>query len=337
MRGFSIVLAAIIAMAASQFTVAVGERLHVVDYGDTLWELSIRYYGTPFLWQDILEANPDLEGVEFLMPGDVLVLPYIGAQQTADTVDGGLYTTSGATHRPILSRLVLETAGMISDEEPDPAGYVIQTNPDEESMFGDHVAFPGDYVALDIGQDEGLEVGRAYRVFEVGEEVEHPETGERLGRIHRAVGVCSVTEVNPDACMAIVEHSYLPVETGQYVMPYTSIAPITVTSSEVVEEMDAWVVGFRDKHTLRAYTFDVVYIDRGSNDGLQPGDMFEMFHYGERVETPDGETVTVPDVSISQMIVLDTRTETSAAMIITNTDAALIDIGDHVELTRRQN
>lgn len=50
-------------------------RTHNVIKGDTLWEISRKYYGTPRKWQDIVKANPQLSDDQIIYPGQVLMIP----------------------------------------------------------------------------------------------------------------------------------------------------------------------------------------------------------------------------------------------------------------------
>ncbi len=319
-------------LASSAFGPVAAETLHTIRYGDTLWELAIQYYNNPFLWESILEANPGIQ-ITYLEPGTTLLIPFTGEQN----VQSGVYATAGLTSsRSLLSRLLLETTGMLTDDPPQPVGYVIETNADENDEFGDETAYPGDWLALDIGQDQGIEIGRVFKIMQVGEDVRHPDTGEHLGQVIRAAGVCRVIETAANSSIAVLEHSYLRIHSGDFLLPYTSYAPIEVSGIDVIEGMDAWVVAFKDSDPIQAYSFDVIYIDRGATDGLNPGDLFNMFKYGNDIESPSGDVVTTPDIPIAEIIVLETLPETSAAMIISNSAVDLVSIGDRIELVKKQ-
>jgi len=334
MRAIGGSAALFILLTAAAFTTSMGDRLHVIRYGDTLWDLSTLYYDNPLLWGTIQEANP-LADIHNLRPGETLVIPLADGQVISQ---GGVYSSTGLTSsRALLSRLQLETTGMLTGEPLSVSGHVLETNTDENDEFGDEVALPGDELALDIGTDQGVEVGRVYRILDVGEEVRHPETGDPLGNVVRVAGVCRVVETYNTTSLAILEHGYLTVVAGQILVPYTSYAPITVSGTDVVDGLDAYVVAFQDRDALKAYAFDVVYIDRGSSDGLRPGDLFEMYQYGHEVESASGTDVVTPDIPICEFVILDTTLETSAAMIYANSSADLVDIGDRIELVRRQN
>ncbi|MCK4806459.1 MAG: LysM peptidoglycan-binding domain-containing protein, partial [Candidatus Aegiribacteria sp.] len=277
MKSFTVTLSVLILLIGAAFSVSAAARTHYVGYEDTLWDLSIHYYNTPFHWEDILNANPFLEGVEYLQPGSELIIPDISgimiSSQSYDSGYSGIYTTSGTSSRPLLSRLTLETAGMVTNDPPDAVCYIIELDVEDEDVFIGSGAYPGDLVAIDIGQYQGVVRERVYKIYNVGEEVRHPQTGILLGNVIRVAGICRVVDTSLSSSVALIEHAYLPVITGDYLVPYTSSAPIPVSGSEVVGDIDAYILAFQDPDLERAYSYDVVYIDRGMDDGLKPGDI----------------------------------------------------------------
>ena len=53
-----------------------GPRVHTIAVGDTLSQISLRYYGTTSRWTDILAANRDLlRDEKSLIAGRILRLP----------------------------------------------------------------------------------------------------------------------------------------------------------------------------------------------------------------------------------------------------------------------
>ncbi len=340
MRSLTVTVSIFIVFLASVFSTAMADRIHQVTYGDTLWDLSIRYYNTPFHWEDILGANESLEGVEFLRPGSELIIPDIYGTTTTSVSGVGtsvaVHTTSLSSSRSLLSRLLLETTGMVTDDPPPPVCYVVGTNVDHVDEYASEFSLPGDMIAIDIGQNQGVEIGRVYKIYNVGEEVQHPETGEILGKVIRVAGVCRVVRSSPTASVALLEHAYLPVIVGDYLVPYTSIAPVEVSSNGVVNGMDAWIIAFQNSDIERAYAFDIVFLDRGSEDGLQPGDIFNMYKYGQLFDSPTEITVVTPDIPVSSLIILSATNENSAAMIFSSSSIDIIEIGDRIELAREQ-
>ncbi|HSG48551.1 MAG TPA: LysM peptidoglycan-binding domain-containing protein, partial [Longimicrobiales bacterium] len=61
---------------------------HTVVDGDTLWDLAQQYYGNPFDWRRIWEANrADVANPNLIVPGQVLTIPGREAAVTDVTVE----------------------------------------------------------------------------------------------------------------------------------------------------------------------------------------------------------------------------------------------------------
>lgn len=310
---------------------------HIINDGDTLWELSERYYGTPFYWEDILSANPGIAGIHYLIPGEMISIPDISGVSSVSIDDAGEVSYPAMeSSRTIISRMTLETAGRILSTPLVALGHLVETNVGGD-QFSDGFAYPGDLIGLDIGQNQGLELNRVFHLLEEGEEIIHPYSDEVLGRIIYVAGVCRIVELGPDASLALLEHAYLPVYDGLAVVPYGSAAPIEVSGIEVMSGLTATVVAFRNQDQERAYSYNIVYIDRGALNGLVPGDMFAMYDVVEEIETSSGDVVALPDNPVAEFIVLAIENTTSAVMISRCENPELVQIGDRIVLVQKQN
>ncbi len=50
-------------------------KYHEVNYGDTLWSISHRYYRNPLLWPDIYKNNQDkIYDADLILPGQRLII-----------------------------------------------------------------------------------------------------------------------------------------------------------------------------------------------------------------------------------------------------------------------
>ncbi len=313
---------------------------YVVGYGDTLSDISLHFYGTWEKWVDILAANPDLQGAEYLVPGMVLQIPDVaeevsvpGSSSYVTQVPAGAVVIRSS--EPILSRIQRESAGLISYEQLTPLGYVLSTNAEEQGAARHLTALPGDLIELDFGADQGVEDGRVFHILRQCEEVKDPETGD-TGHIIRVVGVCQVESTTPSTSIAKIQHGYLSVLEGDMIVPYHTASDIRIQNGPGVDRGLLWVLGFRDPARSCAYTYDVIYLSAGSSQGINPGDVFTAYSPSEQVRDADDQLVYTAEIPIADVVVLTTEARSSAAMVVSSRTADLIEIGDKLYLSRSQ-
>jgi hypothetical protein len=80
------------------------------------------------------------------------------------------------------------------------------------------------------------------------------------------------------------------------------------------------VAGLRTDDLLSEY--DVVFIDKGVEEGVQVGDTFWVLEPERKVKNPSGPgTVTLPDTRLALVVVIHAEKEASTALV-TNAQGA---------------
>ena len=59
-----------------------------------------------------------------------------------------------------------------------------------------------EHILLSAGEEDGVRIGMLFVIFDEGEEVKNPETGESLGRVERVKGMVVVSHVQERLCQA---------------------------------------------------------------------------------------------------------------------------------------
>ena len=185
-----------------------------------------------------------------------------------------------------------------------------------------------DVVVMDLGKKSGVKEGDIYAAISVGDYVKHPDTGKKLGVVVRIKSVLKVLSVGDEQSRCLVAENFSPLEKGDAVIPYrVSTGP----------RFDAWVkpkISIRGtilaihEPMLSVHIDDILYLDKGSVDGVKPGDRFVI--YG-RSDTANATGQKTPLGEVQAVNVMSNET----AVIVVSLKGEHIEIGDRAELHAR--
>jgi hypothetical protein len=187
----------------------------------------------------------------------------------------------------------------------------------------------GDVVYLDGGRAAGLSAGSQWTVVVPGEEIRHPYTRDSLGRLYGYRGRVRVLAVQDTTAVAEVVHSCAPINVGMRLKVFepepvplarrTQMRPLT--DPPVVEDPATGAIIVHGDGGRFALALDhVVFINRGADDDVVPGDVFTVYR--------QPHTASLPLV-IGEVGILSVRAKTAVGRIVTSTST--IHVGDQLE------
>ena len=282
-----------------------GKAFHMVVRGDTLWDISGRYLGNPFLWPQIWEANTYIKRAHWIYPGDPIFLPSVQMVGDPDTTTETEEEAKAA--KPIEPLGIPEWMDMdalinvASIDTVRYAGYISASIEDEslkiKSMELENgtplepiTAATRQYLYLDRGASSGVKAGDLYSIHRRARVVKHPVTGKKVGYRVNTTGIARVLLVGETSSRAVVEAAGREVRVGDYLRPLTDVESPLVKRRVVVEGGDLSLDGSRsngyvvdiDDDSITAATGVVVGVDVGSGSGLAVGRVITVFRQGDR-------------------------------------------------------
>jgi hypothetical protein len=351
-----------------------GAQVHVIERGDTLWDLAAKTYGNPYLWPQIWEKNQYILDAHWIYPGDPLAMGLEVApvdtlsgggtgtgteaaegteegeeENAAPQITGDVLTPEQAASAPIPlgAESDIYCSGYIGglDEKFD---FTI-IGSEYESLgpdldLGKSIGFrskygrvgivkynlsTGDIVYLNGGRARGMTPGTVFTVVEPERPVVHPVTRHVAGRFYHYVGRIRVLSVQEDTAIGEIVHSCDPILVGQQLQAFepepvplgrpSALRPLNYPSTE--EELrGSPVILFSQDNLVSLAVDNLVYIDRGADQEVTPGDMYTIYRLNH-----DG----LPPVVIGELAVLAVHKTSSVAKIIESRYAVFV--GDLLE------
>jgi LysM domain len=335
-----------------------GVQVHVIERGDTLWDLAARFYGNPYLWPQIWEKNQYILDAHWIYPGDPLALGIEvapvdtlaeqGGEEMPEDVgepeNGDVLTPEQAAGNPVPlgGESDIYCTGYIGDLDEKFEHTIIGSEyesigPDLDQLpsygFRGKYGRPGtakynlstgDIVYLDGGRSRGMSPGTLFTVIQPQRRVVHPISRQVVGRFYHYLGRIRVLSVQEETAIGEIVHSCDPILVGQQLRTFvpepvplgrqTALRPLNYPEPE--EDLrDNPIILFSQDDIVSLAEDHVVYIDRGEDADVTPGDMYTIYR-----KNRDG----LPPIVIGELAVLSVHRSSSLAKIIESRYAVFV-------------
>jgi len=259
----------------------------------------------PTIEEEAYEAEQPEEEVTPSVSG---VVPY-GMQYVSAPVNTYIYPSMGS-------------AGFITRQDLESAGEIVGSAASGRTIFGEH-----DVVFINLGSNSGVKEGDQFNIYKKDSKVYDPETDDLLGYKIKILGRLKITKVEADVSTAVITHSYEEIRIKDKLVPYEP-AVNTIDLTLASNPINGYIVC--GKHDLTLYgENDIVYIDRGSNDGVQVGNTFVIYKDRKPVEDPvTHKMLNLPKEILGKLLIIKVQTNTATAIITKSVRE--ISIGDRI-------
>ncbi len=291
---------------------------YTIKKGDTLWDISDSKLDNSFLWPKLWKVNPQIKNPDFIYPGDKIRIPsseelmrlFTEVTEVKEEVPQAKPVEEIPEELPkeyIVDKNRYIASGWISDEYPG-IGEIISA-PTSRTVFGTN-----DLVYLKT--DGSAAVGDKFFVIRDVKEVKHPKTGKSLGHQLIVTGILEVIDMDgrdndiPKAQITTVLGDSV---VGDGLISYSEIDLPVVPDIVRTPNVRGYIVETYTNN-LMARKGDIIYLDKGQNDGLKVGDIFSALS-----DTP-------VERSIGRIQIITLHPKTSVATIIKSDED--IKIGD---------
>jgi len=319
-------------------------QTYVVKKGDTLWDISTRYTNDPWQWPEIWYLNDQIANPHLIYPGDELSLIQVDGQTRLTVTRRGeasrTYKMSPGTVKMQPTARVEPIESAIPAIPQDAIQGFLRHNrvvdPVDLEKAPRVIAGADGRLIMGAGSklyargDFGDKLSRAYGVYRKGQLYIDPETEEVLGLEATEIGMGSVAGHEDNIVTLELERTKEQVNIGDALLPTDDRQLISNFYPKAPEGPLKGEILAVDGGVTNVGQFDVVVLNRGERDGLEPGSVLLIKKKGEIVyDRVAGEKVRLPSERAGTLMVFRTYEKMSYGLIM----RALrpLSVGDMVE------
>ncbi len=304
-------------------------EIHVVNSGDTLWDICGFYFSDPWQWPRVWSYNPTITNPHWIYPGDLVRLykgtigpseqPQLASDPDAEEPQR-MSVRSGALR---LRRLAFVGAEELED------AMTIDGSIEERVMLS-----IGDGVYLRYSDENKPKPGVRYSVYEELEKVVHPKTKKVVGAYVRIRGELEARSIKKDRrARGVITQATRVIERGHKVGPIKKrIESIEPTVNK--RSAQGIIIGEIQKRELIGES-QLLILDLGSEQGIAKGNQLYVIRRGDakpELGNPHHQIglndKRFPARAVGQLMIVDVGKHISLAIVTDSTQS--LGLGDHV-------
>ena len=297
---------------------------YTVVKGDTLWDISGKFFKDPWKWPHIWGMNKEtIKNPHWIYPGQAIFL-----DREHGTLSIGRRLGEGENADNNLVRLspeVIYEKGR-QDAIQSIASKVIEPFLSEplvisnESLAGSPrlVGVPDERVIVgsgDVVYATGLpeNQGKAWQVFRPGKVFTDPDTNEVLGREAVYLGSIEISKFD-HVSTGVVTDAKQEINVGDLLVAPSAPTPLTYLPRAPETKINATVISIYGGVT-QAGQDSIITLNKGARDGLQNGNVLAIYSKG-RIVNDNGTPLKLPDVRSGLIFVFRVFDKVSYALVM---------------------
>jgi hypothetical protein len=280
---------------------------YTVKKGDTLWDLSERFGDSPWLWPDLWKENTQIPNPHWIYPGNRIRL---FRKEWVQTIEKEAVQPVAQPEPVYFAFKDIDMVGFIRKEPVKPSAVIFKVKENVKMIS------TGDLVYLRKEAGAEFVPGSRYTAYRTLEPIKDEKTREFIGIQHYITGIVEVVKEEPQFVVAKIVQSFRPIYVADKVMPYTrriSRIPLIKSTEGILGNI---ISSEENQQIFGDHT--VAFIDKGINDGIKVGQVYQLFYQDEAIVNPKSkERVLLTPTDAGNILVLHTE-ETTSTVIVTN-------------------
>lgn len=310
---------------------------HVVQRGDTLWDISSLFLKSPWRWPELWGMNLDqIRNPHLIFPGQVLMLVKTGDRATLQIAQPGAGMPGNTVKLSPRVRSELLDNGAIASVPLHLIGpfldQAVVFGPGELERAPRIVATQEGRVMVSKGETAyvrgDLAGGRDFRLFREPKALVDPDTREVLGYEGRFVGTAEIVKPGDETAAAIVPATFrvsstrLEANVGDRLSPVPPRDLAAFVPHAPANPIDGRIISIYGDGLVAGQN-QIVSLNRGARDGLERGHVLALWRAGRpAIDRTDErrQAIQLPDERHGHLFVFRVFDRVSYALILSVQD-----------------
>lgn len=317
---------------------------HTVERGDTLWDLSRKYLGSPWYWPKVWSYNPEIANPHWIYPGNNV--RFYGAEDQPSQVEVGTevpdieqgamvedderVSVSGQLSFRPKNAYRAALPGFVTVKELEESPRVVGSFSEETNLTTTRTVY------VDVSVKKTLKVGDQTVFFRELGEVVHPATQAFFGYLTQVVGEGRVLAVDSKKNIAtvLITQAFYEVLRGDSVSPAGESVVRNVSPRPNERSVKGGtLIKAIDGVNTPAESFFVI-IDRGADEGVKVGNFFTILRSGDMGDPTrfylNTNDPALPREPVGRCIVMDVKSKSNICLITSSLRE--LRVGDEADL-----
>ena len=232
---------------------------------------------------------------------------------------------------PVTEFYIFQSAGFIVNED-------FQIGSIVGSEKGYKMLSEGNIVYADMGPEDNALIGKKYSIYRLIEGVKHPINNKNMGYLIKILGELEIKDFQENVSSALITKSYEEISENDLITDYLKfeVPLIDPSMAPPDKNIQGYIILSKDEKR-NVGIGDVVYLDVGSNQGVEPGDRFITYQNTKKDSSNyrfKKTTFQPPKIIIGDLKIISIRDETSTAVVTKSVEE--LDVGNEVKYNLRK-
>jgi len=293
---------------------------YTIQKGDTLWDLSQKFYSSQWDWPGLWEMNKEIKNPHWIYPGKKIQIFLKSDASPKDAESQAPPKPIKTQEHPISPSFTypeMSHIGFIKKKVVPSHGTIIREKDGNLMMSANDIIF------INPSGAGSMMPGESYQIFDT-EKIKEKLNGQKFTGIkHLIKAEIKILEHNGDYATAIITNSYRDVNVNDRIMAYYERDTV-LSVQENPDPINAAIICSED-NTILINDFRIAFINKGKQDNIRPGQIYSVmqdnksaFGGSHSIWPEKASAIPLDPLNSGKLIVLHTEEDSSTVMILSS-------------------